>query len=75
MNSTSSHRWLLGAVAVALVLGAATYALRDHPTSVSFLRTLWPSEDAPGTVMPAADEAATSMDMAGVGHAGGGVVG
>ena len=66
MNSTSSHRWLLGAVAVALVLGAATYALRDHPTSVSFLRTLWPSEDAPGTVMPAADEAATSMDMAGV---------
>jgi len=67
MNSTSSHwwRWLLTA-AVVLVLGAATYSLRDHLTNVPYLRTFWPFAEAPVTAVPTADETAMSMDMAGM---------
>ena len=68
MDFTSSHRWrwLVAAAVVALILGVATYTLRDQLTGVSFLRALRTSDDAAGRVTPSADRSAMSMDMAGM---------
>ncbi len=68
MRPTNSYgrRWLLAAVTVALVVAAATYALRDHLTSVPFIGALWPVTDGSTMATPAAGATSPSMDMAGM---------